>query len=119
MKLETARDRAGQLRRELEYHGERYYIRDAPEISDEAYDALFRELQEIESQFPELLSSDSPTQRVGGAPLEGLASVDHLAPMLSLDSHADPEQVERVFRPPRGEEPLEAHPHQMERPAAR
>jgi DNA ligase (NAD+) len=95
MKLETARDRAGQLRRELEYHGERYYIRDAPEISDEAYDALFRELQEIESQFPELLSSDSPTQRVGGAPLEGLTSVDHLAPMLSLDSHADPEQVER------------------------
>jgi DNA ligase (NAD+) len=95
MNLKDARKRAGELRRELQHHGELYYVRNTPAISDEAYDALFRELQEIERLFPDLLAPDSPTQRVGGAALEGFSSVDHLAPMLSLDSHSDPEQVVR------------------------
>ena len=95
MSLQAARERVDELRRELERHAELYYVRDAPVISDEKYDALFRELEELETRFPELLTPDSPTRRVGGAPLDAFASVDHLAPMLSLDSHADPAQVER------------------------
>ena len=92
---DQAHQRAEELRRELERHGELYHARDAPVISDEAYDALFRELRELEERHPEVLTADSPTQRVGGQPLDAFSSVAHLAPMLSLDSHADPEQVAR------------------------
>jgi DNA ligase (NAD+) len=95
MDLERARSRARELRRELALHGELYYEQDSPAISDEAYDALFRELQELERLYPELLTPDSPTQRVGGTPLDGFSTVAHLAPMLSLDSHADLDQVVR------------------------
>jgi DNA ligase (NAD+) len=76
--------RADELRRELEYHGHRYYVLDDPEISDADYDALLNELREIEREHPELLTPDSPTQRVGGRPLEKFAPVRHLQPMLSL-----------------------------------
>ncbi len=74
------------LRSELEEHNRRYYEHDAPTISDADYDALFRELRELEEAHPEFQSPDSPTQRVGGKPLEGFAKVAHRVPMLSLDN---------------------------------
>ncbi len=76
--------RAAELRALLHHHGHRYYVLDAPEISDAAYDALFRELQELEAQYPALRTADSPTQRVGGAPNAAFAPVKHPRPMLSL-----------------------------------
>jgi DNA ligase (NAD+) len=93
--LDKARDRIADLRREIAHHDYLYYVRDAPELSDQAYDDLFRELKELEERFPELLVPDSPTQRVAGAPRDGFATAEHLAPMLSLDSDPDRAQVER------------------------
>ncbi|MDH3744761.1 MAG: NAD-dependent DNA ligase LigA [Acidobacteriota bacterium] len=95
MKLADARKRAEELRREIERHDYLYYVRDAPRVSDEAYDLLFRELKELESDFPSLQTRDSPTRRVGGKALESFDTVEHLAPMLSLDSHPDDEQVRK------------------------
>lgn len=73
-----------QLREQLRYHNHRYYVLDDPEISDAEYDHLFRELQHLEQTFPELITPDSPTQRVGGEVVGGFAEVKHLRPMLSL-----------------------------------
>jgi len=67
-----ARGRAAELREELERHAHLYYVKDAPEVSDAEYDRLFQELQRLEEEFPELRTDDSPTQRVGGAPLAEL-----------------------------------------------
>ena len=86
-----ARSRAEALRAELERHDRLYYVEDAPEITDAEYDRLFRELQELEAKHPELLSPDSPTQRVGGAPRGELPPVRHEVPMLSVRTEADPE----------------------------
>jgi DNA ligase (NAD+) len=80
------RARLEHLRHELEEHNRRYYDEAAPTISDAAYDGLFRELRELEEQHPELVTPDSPTQRVGGKPSEGFAKVRHATPMLSLDN---------------------------------
>ena len=74
---EQARARVACLRREIERHNRLYYALDAPEISDAEFDALFRELQSLEKLHPELVSPDSPTQRVGAAVQGGLASVTH------------------------------------------
>jgi DNA ligase (NAD+) len=79
-----ARARAAELRRQLEYHGHRYYVLDDPEIADDAYDALLDELRSLEGQYPQLQTPDSPTQRVGGEPVGRLEKVTHLEPMLSL-----------------------------------
>jgi len=87
----TARERAAFLRGELERHNRLYYVEDSPEISDAEYDRLFRELQELEEKHPELRSADSPTQRVGGAPLEDLVPVRHTVPMLSIRTETDTE----------------------------
>lgn len=76
--------RAADLRKQLEYHGHRYYVLDDPEISDADYDALLNELRAIEAENPDLRTPDSPTQRVGGRPLEKFEPVVHLQPMLSL-----------------------------------
>ncbi|HWC76186.1 MAG TPA: NAD-dependent DNA ligase LigA [Blastocatellia bacterium] len=76
--------RMAELRQKLEYHNYLYYVKDAPEISDAEYDRMFRELLELERAHPELASPDSPTQRVGGEPLERFKKVEHRAPMLSL-----------------------------------
>src|SRR3954451_11688211 len=76
--------RAAELRRQLEYHGHRYYVLDDPEVSDAEYDELINELRGIEAAHPELLTPDSPTQRVGGRPLDKFEPVKHLHPMLSL-----------------------------------
>jgi DNA ligase (NAD+) len=74
------------LRRELRFHNYRYYVLDSPVVSDAEYDRLLRELQRLEAQFPELVTADSPTQRVGAVPAEEFARVDHPAPILSLDN---------------------------------
>lgn len=79
-------ERIAELRQRIRHHEERYYIVSDPEISDAQFDALMRELEELERQNPDLVSVDSPTQRVGGRPVEGFATVEHAAPMLSLDN---------------------------------
>ncbi|HWD22740.1 MAG TPA: NAD-dependent DNA ligase LigA [Burkholderiales bacterium] len=87
----AARERAEALRAEIERHNRLYYVQDAPEITDAEYDRLFRELQELEARHPGLLTPDSPTQRVGGAPRGELPPVRHEVPMLSIRTDADPE----------------------------
>ncbi|PID71877.1 MAG: DNA ligase (NAD(+)) LigA [Desulfobulbus propionicus] len=78
--------RVRELREQLHLHGHRYYVLDDPTISDQEYDRLFHELLKIEQEHPQLVTPDSPTQRVGGRPLEGFEQVRHLFPMLSLDN---------------------------------
>jgi len=79
------------LRALLHHHGHCYYTLDAPEIPDAEYDKLFRQLQDLEAQHPELQSDDSPTQRVGGRVLDTFASVLHRIPMLSIRTETDTE----------------------------
>ncbi|MDQ2780392.1 MAG: NAD-dependent DNA ligase LigA [Pseudomonadota bacterium] len=81
--------RADELRTLLRHHAEQYHVRDAPEIPDTAYDALYEELRDLEAEHPELLTPDSPTQRVGGEVLEGLQSIHHAVPMLSINAERD------------------------------
>ncbi|MGI8649476.1 MAG: NAD-dependent DNA ligase LigA [Rubrobacter sp.] len=81
------------LRERVRYHSRRYYIEDAPEVSDAEYDALYSELESIESDHPELVTPNSPTQRVGGEPLEGFEEVRHAVPMLSLANARSPEEL--------------------------
>ncbi len=81
--------RAATLRRELAHHGYLYYVEDAPGIPDAEYDRLFRELQAIEAAHPELRTAESPTLRVGGAPLPSFAPVLHRVPMLSIRTETD------------------------------
>jgi len=85
--------RAEELRAELRRHEHLYYVLDAPEISDAAYDALMNELKHIEAAHPELLTADSPTQRVGGKPAEGFKKAPHSRPMLSLDNAYSAEEL--------------------------
>jgi DNA ligase (NAD+) len=82
-------DRAAALRTELQAHAHRYYVLDEPSIPDAEYDRLFQELQAIEAAHPELVTSDSPTQRVIGAVLDGLTPVRHQVPMLSIHTETD------------------------------
>jgi DNA ligase (NAD+) len=85
----TARDvakRVAELRGQIEHHDHRYYVLDDPEVSDARYDALVRELRELEAAHPALVTADSPTQRVGGQPSSGFSTVRHSLPMLSLDN---------------------------------
>jgi len=84
------------LRAEIEQHNHRYYVLDDPSISDAEYDILFRELQTLEAQYPELLTADSPTQRVGGKPQKAFAEVQHRSAMLSLNNAFSEEDV-RAF----------------------
>ena len=76
--------RANELRREIAGHDHRYYVLDDPTIGDDQYDELLDELRALESEHPELLTPDSPTQRVGGRPLDKFEQVRHVEPMLSL-----------------------------------
>ena len=78
------RGRIEDLREQIRYHNRLYHVEDAPEISDAEYDALYSELESLEAEHPELVTPDSPTQRVGGEPLEGFEEVSHGVPMLSL-----------------------------------
>jgi DNA ligase (NAD+) len=86
---EQTAQRARQLRDEILHHDYQYYVLDTPQIPDSEYDRLYRELQALEAEYPELITADSPTQRVGGAPLSELASVRHRVPMLSIQTETD------------------------------
>jgi DNA ligase (NAD+) len=90
---ESAARRAEELRQELRYHNHRYYVLDDPEISDSDYDGLLNELRDIEAEHPELLTPDSPTQRVGAEPLAKFEQVRHLQPMLSLANARNEEEL--------------------------
>ncbi|KAB2922822.1 MAG: NAD-dependent DNA ligase LigA, partial [Candidatus Contendobacter sp.] len=81
--------RAASLRKQLNWHGYRYYVLDDPEIPDAEYDRLFRELRELETAHPELIAADSPTQRVGGQPLDAFTPVRHRVSMLSIRTETD------------------------------
>ena len=87
--LDSARSRAELLRGELRRHERLYFVLDQPEISDAEFDALMVELRQIEAEHPELVTPDSPSQRVGGAPREGVEKAPHSSPMLSLDNAFD------------------------------
>jgi DNA ligase (NAD+) len=82
----AATKRCDELRRQLEHHNRLYYVLDAPELTDTEYDTLFRELQTLESNYPELISVESPTQRVGGSALDKFTAITHRLPMLSLEN---------------------------------
>ncbi|MCX7192219.1 MAG: NAD-dependent DNA ligase LigA [Proteobacteria bacterium] len=96
MALLAVKERIAALRSEIERHNYRYYVLDEPVIPDAEYDKLFRELQTLESNHPELLTPDSPTLRVGSAPLKSFAEVAHRTPMLSLNNAFSEEDV-RAF----------------------
>ncbi len=91
--LDKAKEHLEALKTELNYHGHRYYVLDAPEVPDAEYDRLFNELKALEETFPDMITSDSPTQRVGGAPISDFASIKHEIPMLSLGNVFDPEEL--------------------------
>jgi len=82
--LASTKERIEQLRAEINHHNYRYHVLDSPEISDAEYDGLMRELKQLEEQYPQLLTPDSPTQRVGAAPVEAFGVVEHPLPLLSL-----------------------------------
>jgi DNA ligase (NAD+) len=86
-------ERAEELREQIRHHEHMYYVMDAPEISDAAFDKLMNELKRIEAEHPDLMMPDSPTQRVGGKPAEGFRKVRHSRPMLSLDNAYSEEEL--------------------------
>jgi DNA ligase (NAD+) len=92
------RARVETLRRDITEHNRRYYQEAAPTISDREYDRLYKELVDLETQFPELVTPDSPTQRVGGKPLQAFAQVQHRVPMLSLDNTYSEEEVVNFYK---------------------
>ncbi|HXJ38729.1 MAG TPA: NAD-dependent DNA ligase LigA, partial [Bryobacteraceae bacterium] len=85
-----------ELHRLIRHHEHQYYVLDNPDVTDAEYDALVRQLQQLETEHPELLTPDSPTQRVGGKPREGFQKIAHSSAMLSLDNALDPEEL-RAF----------------------
>jgi DNA ligase (NAD+) len=110
MNVET---RLRELRDAIRHHEERYYIHNDPHISDEEFDRLLHELEKLEAEHPDLVTPDSPTQRVGGRTVEGFETVEHVVPMLSLDNAYNEEElrafdervrrgVGRILPPPRG-----------------
>ena len=88
--------RIAELRQQIRHHEERYYIHDEPEISDEQFDRLLHELERLEAEHPDLVTPDSPTQRVAGRPSEAFATVEHVVPMLSLDNAYNEDEL-RAF----------------------
>ncbi|SEO70228.1 NAD-dependent DNA ligase LigA [Aquisalimonas asiatica] len=96
--LEQARGRVAELRTQIDEHNHRYHVLDAPVLADAEYDALLRELQGLEAQYPQLVTPDSPTQRVGAAPSEGFGEVVHGLPMLSLDNAFDADELREFDR---------------------
>jgi len=103
-----ARRRAEELRALIEHHNRKYYVEAAPEISDREYDRLYRELKDLEDRYPELVTPDSPTQRVGAEPLAAFEPFEHAVPMLSIDNTYSSEEVlafdQRIRRRLPGEE---------------
>jgi DNA ligase (NAD+) len=95
-------ERITELREQIRHHENRYYVLNEPEISDEQFDALLHELERLETEHPDLVTADSPTQRVAGRPVEGFPTVEHISPMLSLDNAYNEDELrafdERVRR---------------------
>src|SRR5712691_7385430 len=100
--MKDVEERLARLRQEVRRHEHRYYVQNAPTISDQEYDRLERELRDLEAQFPELVTPDSPTQRVGEKPSEEFPTFAHRVPMLSLDNTYSEDELrefeERIFR---------------------
>ncbi len=93
MDRDTARERIHKLKAQIERHNYEYYVLDSPAIPDAVFDGLMRELKALEAEFPELVTADSPTQRVGGVPLGGFTTVQHRVPMLSLSNMFSEEDI--------------------------
>ena len=108
---DTIKQQVEDLRQRLNFHNHRYYVLDEPEVSDAQYDNLMRELRAIESKYPELVNSDSPTQRVGAAPAEGFVQVQHTRPMFSLANAFDAEEFKAWHK--RVSDLLEGEPFKM------
>ena len=98
MERKEAAQRIDELREQIRKHDRLYYQDAAPVISDREYDRLYKELVDLETQFPDLLTPDSPTQRVGGKPLEAFAQIQHRVPMLSLDNTYSEEEVANFYK---------------------
>jgi DNA ligase (NAD+) len=94
----AAAKRIAELRKQVRAHDRRYYEEAAPTISDREYDRLYKELVDLEAQFPELVTPDSPTQRVGGKPLEAFVQIQHRLPMLSLDNTYSEDEVANFYK---------------------
>ena len=90
---DNAKERIEKLRQEIVYHDKKYYRDNDPQISDYEYDQLVKELESLEEEYPELITPESPTQRVGEQPIEGFKTVEHRLPMLSLDNCYSPEEL--------------------------
>jgi len=97
-RLAEAQQRADELRSLIEHHNYRYYVQDDPEVPDAEYDRLMRALEAIESEFPALVTAESPTQRVSGTPMDGFETVRHRVPMLSLANAFSTEEVADFYR---------------------
>ena len=93
MPSERVQQQIEKLREEIRHHEYRYYVLDDPEVPDAQFDALMNELKKLEKDHPELITPDSPTQRVGGKPREGFVKVPHSVPMLSLDNAYNEEEL--------------------------
>ncbi|QEL19777.1 NAD-dependent DNA ligase LigA [Limnoglobus roseus] len=93
--MPTPSDRAKTLRQTIDHHNHKYYVDAAPEISDREFDKLLQELIDLEKQHPELVTPDSPTQRVGGQPIEGFAKVTHRVPMMSIENSYSAEDLRK------------------------
>src|ERR1051325_4857604 len=93
MTRDDAAQRLSELREQIHHHDYLYYVEACPEITDDAYDRLMRELVELETRFPELVTPDSPTQRVAGTPTDVFKPVEHRVAMLSLDNTTTPDQL--------------------------
>src|SRR3954454_7915458 len=110
MTRDQAAKRIAKLRGEIRHHEYLYYVEDRPAISDEEFDRLFHELEALEEKYPDLVSDDSPTQRVAGSPVDSFPTVEHAAPMLSLDSSQDEAALRRFderLRKGLGDTPIE------------
>ncbi|HEX3149832.1 MAG TPA: NAD-dependent DNA ligase LigA [Gemmataceae bacterium] len=108
--MPTSAARAAHLREQIEHHNRKYYVDAAPEITDREFDRLLEELQQIEKAHPELMTPDSPTQRVGGAPIDEFRTVKHRVPMLSIDNTYNADELREWDRTTRkllgGEQPV-------------
>ena len=93
MEKYQAIERIQELRRQIRYHNERYYVYDDPQIDDFAYDRLYRELEDLEAAFPDLITEDSPTRMVGGKGYNTFAPVRHTVPMESLHDSFSEEEI--------------------------
>lgn len=115
---DTIKKRIEALRHSIEYHNYRYYVEASPEISDLEFDRLLKELQDLERQHPELITPDSPTQRVGGQPIEGFRQIAHRVPMLSIENTYSEEEVRefdlRIQRLLEGEKPFYIVEHKID-----